>query len=317
MNHSQNKKPTLLEILSRSKDIIVEALPDHLKAERMIRVMRTEVSKNPKLNDHKIAMSVMGAMVQAAQLGLEIGSGMEQAYLIPFKDTCKLIIGYKGMIEIAYRSGKVSSISNHLVFKNDKFKFWVTQDGEFMNFEPDFKVDNGKPTPENTLVVFAQATLSSGVVKTHPVRIWEIEQVRADSLSKCREDYQIASSPWTTNWGAMALKTAIRRIYKTLPKSVEMMQVERIEDNDGEITRNIALDVLPDRIIDIIPESRTIDEDEFDRHEAKLVDSLSLAEQLLTPEKYAEVKDRVKFDTLKDLKNGIDDLNTVLADAKK
>ena len=120
-------RPPLEEMLIRMQPEIAKALPKHLTAERMLRVALTEFKRTPDLYKCEIR-SVIGALVQCAQLGLEPGGILGQAYLIPFfnkktsQKEAQLIIGYKGFIELAWRSGQLKSLEARLVYKNDVFK---------------------------------------------------------------------------------------------------------------------------------------------------------------------------------------------------
>ena len=117
--------------LEKQKAQLAAALPRHMHADRMIRLACTEFAKNPMLQDCT-PVSVFGSIIQASQLGLEIGV-LGQAYLIPFKKNfkvggewksqmeCQFIPGYKGLIALARRSGEVTSIETNIVYDQDKF----------------------------------------------------------------------------------------------------------------------------------------------------------------------------------------------------
>ena len=66
-------------------------------------------------------------MMQAAQLGVEPNTPLGQAYLIPYRNhgqlECQFQLGQKGLIDLAYRSGEITSISAHEVCENDDFEY--------------------------------------------------------------------------------------------------------------------------------------------------------------------------------------------------
>jgi recombination protein RecT len=101
---------------------VIKSLPKHVDADRMMGVLKFELNKNPTLN-RCTPLSILGAFMQSAQLGLEPGGALGQAYLIPYGNRCQFIIGYKGMIDLARRSGQLISLSAHVVFENDIFDF--------------------------------------------------------------------------------------------------------------------------------------------------------------------------------------------------
>ncbi|EHL7675887.1 recombinase RecT, partial [Escherichia coli] len=112
------------------KEQLAAALPRHMTAERMIRIATTEIRKVPALGNCD-TMSFVSAIVQCSQLGLEPGSALGHAYLLPFgnkneksgKKNVQLIIGYRGMIDLARRSGQIASLSARVVREGDEFSF--------------------------------------------------------------------------------------------------------------------------------------------------------------------------------------------------
>ena len=106
------------------------ALPKHMSSDRMARIVTTEIRKTPAVADANM-QSFLGAVVQCFQLGLEPGGALGHAYLLPFgngkakdgKSNVQLIIGYKGMIDLARRSGQVISISAKAVREGDDFHY--------------------------------------------------------------------------------------------------------------------------------------------------------------------------------------------------
>lgn len=116
--------PALIrQILGPSfKKQLAAALPKHLTADRMARIAATEIRKNPELL-RTTPESFMGAVMQGAQLGIELGSALGQAYLVPYGDTCQFILGYRGMIDLARRSGQVLSLNAYVVHERDDFSY--------------------------------------------------------------------------------------------------------------------------------------------------------------------------------------------------
>lgn len=123
-----NKPKTLAKLLDSPniKAQIANALPKHITADRLARVAITELNRVPALKNCD-PLSFMGAIMQCAQLGLEPSIGLGQAYLLPFKNKnkgtteCQFIIGYRGMIDLARRSGQMISLSACAVYEADEF----------------------------------------------------------------------------------------------------------------------------------------------------------------------------------------------------
>ncbi len=106
-------------MLERFKGEIARALPKHLSAERMARIALTAFRMNPKLSEVD-PRSVVAAVIQSCQLGLQIGL-MGEAHLVVFGSQCQLIPGYQGLVKLARNSGSVQDIYAHEVRINDKF----------------------------------------------------------------------------------------------------------------------------------------------------------------------------------------------------
>lgn len=208
--------PQVLTMLTQSKSQIAAALPKHIDPDRVMRIAMTEIRNNPKLLNCD-PMTVLGSVIQASQLGLEVGSGLGQAYMIPYGNKATLIIGYQGLIELVYRAGKVSSINTFCVHNDDKFQygFDLHKGGMMLQWTPSGEIST--PSKLNTKAVVASAKTVDGEIIYDVMSATEIEKIRNGSPGK-------NSDPWKNHWGEMAKKTAIRRLYKKLPKSVEMQQ---------------------------------------------------------------------------------------------
>ncbi len=210
-------------LLQNHKEQIALALPKHLTADRMARIALTEVRKNGKLAKAN-AISLFGAVIQAAQLGLEPGSTMGHCYLVPFKGEVNLVIGYRGMIDLARRSGQVISIAAHVVYANDQFsyKYGLNED---LHHVP---AEDGRVEPRH---VYAVARLVGGGVQFRVMTWTACMAVRDKS-----EGYQafkqgrIRSNPWDSHPEEMAKKTVIRRLFKYLPVSVEIQRAVALDE---------------------------------------------------------------------------------------
>ena len=114
--------------------------------ERFTRITLSALSTNAKLQE-TTPQSFLGAMMTAAQLGLEPNTPLGQAYLIPFRNKgvleCQFQLGYKGLIDLAYRSGQISVIQAHTVYENDEFEYELGLDPKLKHVPA--KGRQGKP----------------------------------------------------------------------------------------------------------------------------------------------------------------------------
>lgn len=120
--------PTMQQYIKQMQGEIKKALPSVMTPERFSRIVLSALSTNPKLAETS-PQSFLGAMMTAAQLGMEPNTPLGQAYLIPFWNSkaraleCQFQLGYKGLIDLAYRSGDVSTIMAQVVYENDEFEY--------------------------------------------------------------------------------------------------------------------------------------------------------------------------------------------------
>lgn len=122
----QKKDGSLQGLIRAMEPEIKKALPSVITPERFTRMVFTALSSNPQLKECS-PQSFLGAMMQAAQLGLEPNTPIGQAYLIPYRNKgkleCQFQLGYKGGIDLAYRSGEIKDIQAHEVYENDTFEY--------------------------------------------------------------------------------------------------------------------------------------------------------------------------------------------------
>lgn len=204
------KSPTMIDMLAQYKGEIARALPRHMTADRMTRIALTEFRKNPELQKCD-PVSFMGAVVQCAQLGLEPGNGLGHAYLVPFYNSkrkvleVQFIIGFRGMVALARRSGQIVSIQAHAVYDDDFFEY------EF-GLKPDLK---HKPAPRRKpdakiTHFYAMAQLKDGGTQFNVMSVEEVNKVAKPT------------GPWKDHYQSMGEKTAVRRLFKLLPVSIEL-----------------------------------------------------------------------------------------------
>lgn len=198
---------TMKDYVQQMEGEIAKALPSVITKERFTRMTLSAISTNQKLGQCT-PKSFLGAMMQAAQLGLEPNTPLGQAYLIPRRNhgvlETSFEIGYKGMIDLAYRSGEVSVIMAQIVYENDEFEYSFGLEPK-LDHKP-AKGDRGKP-------VFAYAvyrTKDGG----YGYDVMSMEDVRkhAQRYSKAYND-----GPWQTNFEEMAKKTVLKKVLKYAP----------------------------------------------------------------------------------------------------
>ncbi len=206
---------TLGSWLNSNMDQIARALPGGTRPDRLARIFVTEVQRVPGLLACS-PTSLLAGFLQASQCGLEIGAHLGQAYLVPFRvkgrATATLIIGYKGLVSLAYRSGLVENIQAWDVREADRYE------PPMLGTAPKIIHSPVRGRESSDLVAAYAIVRLRGSAVPNIEWLWddEIEKVRKTSRAASRSD-----SPWNTHTAAMARKTALRRACKYVPQTPE------------------------------------------------------------------------------------------------
>lgn len=253
---AETKGPATMQGYIKSMESeIAKALPSVITPERFTRITLSALSTNPKLAQ-TTPKSFLGAMMTAAQLGLEPNTPLGQAYLIPFKNKgvleCQFQLGYKGMLDLAYRSGEVSVIQAHTVYENDTFEYELGLDPKLKHI----------PAKENR----GDAVYFYGVFRTkdggYGFEVMSVEDVRKHA-KKYSQSYSGAYSPWTTNFEEMGKKTVLKKALKYAPMKSDFV---RGIVQDETIKETIAEDMseVPNVFVDLNTEDYTVADAEIE-----------------------------------------------------
>ncbi|MEE9356462.1 MAG: recombinase RecT [Methylococcaceae bacterium] len=220
------KVNTIKDLLDQSKGELAKALPKHLTVDKLLRVALTTIRTNEALLMCN-PLSLVGAIMQAAQLGLVPDGILGQAYLIPYKGQAQFQVGYKGLIALAMRSGEVKSISAHVVFEKDLFDFEYGIN-EKLKHIPSEKEERG-----GMRCVYAIAHFKGGGYAFDVMTKKEVAKTRASS--KC------PNSPAWKEWEEeMWRKTVVKRLAKYLPLSTDFQQAAATDDYiDAEVVSSM------------------------------------------------------------------------------
>lgn len=208
-------------------------LPKYLTPERMVRIALTELRSTPKLMECD-PLSFIGSIIRCAQMGLEPSSERGHVYLIPFnnfhtkKMECKIMVGYKGMLYLAAKSHIF--METGVVYANDKFEYEK-------GLEPKLRHMPALGDRGNMMGVYALARFQDSV--TAPMFEYmskaEVDEIMVRAVQKK------SSSPWQTDYDAMARKTIIRRLFKYLPMSDEIEYAVAADEQADQGNQNNAI----------------------------------------------------------------------------
>jgi recombination protein RecT len=217
------KTDTIQALLEKHGPEIAMVLPQHVTPERLLRIAISEVRRNPKLANCSSA-SLLSAIFSCASLGLEPGGPLGHAYLIPYGQECTFQVGYKGMIDLARRSGQIESLSARAVYQNDAFQYSFGLHEDLVH-QP-ATGDRGQLTH-----AYAVARLKDGGIQFEVMDRQELEEVRDGSQGyQMAKKYNKKDTPWISSFDEMCRKTVIRRLFKYLPVSVEIAKVVSLDE---------------------------------------------------------------------------------------
>ncbi|MGQ0710886.1 MAG: recombinase RecT [Rhodoferax sp.] len=243
-------KEQIAYLLKTKQGEIAKMLPKHLNADRLLKVAQIAATTTPALAKCDVA-SLVGAIGQCAQMGLEPNTVLGHAYLVPFNtkrkdgngnerwvNSVQVIIGYKGLIDLARRSGQIVSIAAHEVCENDKFE---------LVYGLDEKLIHTPSLGERGQIIgfYAVAKLRDG---GHCFEFMSVRQI--NEIRDASQGYQQAvkykkqdSHPWGAHFTEMGRKTVIRRLAKYLPLSIEFQTAAAL-DSMAEGGKDQHLDTL-------------------------------------------------------------------------
>ena len=217
--------PTIVRVkedLVKDGRKIEAALPAHMShlAGDFIRLALVEFRRAPKLVDCD-PQSIVAAVLDCARLGMKPGP-LGQVYFVPYRNECQLLIGYRGLIELALRSGEISSIEARVVYEGETFQVDYGTTPRIVH-QPRFDISHES---KNVVAVYAIAHRREGMPSFDVMSRGEVETIERKSKAK--------GGPWSDPafWSEMARKTITKRLCKYLPISAELAEAIAI-DNDA------------------------------------------------------------------------------------
>lgn len=222
-NTDLNPRKKFQLMLTRQKEQIAMALPKHMNADLMIRVALTAASREPKLLLCTPA-SLIGCVIECSQLGVTPDGILGQAYLIPFKVkqvlTCQLIIGYRGLVDLAFRSGRVKQLYAEAVYKTDEFGV-VKGLNANLTHVPNPKAP--QKTKKDITHFYAVIHYTNGGYAFEVMTVKDVNLVRSRSAGK-------SNKVWDDYYEEMGKKTVLRKLLKMAPLSPEIITAVGLGD---------------------------------------------------------------------------------------
>jgi recombination protein RecT len=238
---ANTEKKTMQSYIKSMEGEIKKALPSVLTPERFTRMVLSAISTNPQLGSCTPS-SFLGAMMSAAQLGLEPNTPLGQAYILPYKNKgtleAQFQLGYKGLIDLAYRSGEVELVQAQIVYANDTFHCEYGLEPKLTHIPADS--DRGE-----AIKVYAMFKTKSG---GYGFEVMSMDDVRKHA-QKYSKSFGSSFSPWATNFEEMAKKTVLKKCLKYAPLKSDFVKGVV---QDGTIKNEVSDDMydVPSVVVD-------------------------------------------------------------------
>jgi len=208
--------------------------PKHLDPDRLIRMVLSAESRNPRILQCTMG-SILKSAIESSTLGLDCSGLLGRGYLVPYKNgrlsqqsrtgdvyEAQFQPGYLGLVDLARRSGEVLDVRAIPVYEGDDFDY-----GEglkpFIHHKPLRGDPRKAPAKADLLYCYAVADFKNGFQKQQVMTIGQIETYR--KRSRAAND-----GPWVTDYEAMCLKTVVKRLCKWLPQSPELARALASEE---------------------------------------------------------------------------------------
>ena len=245
------KNTSMQTYIKQMQGEIKKALPAVMTPERFTRIVLSALSTNPKLAQ-TTPQSFLAAMMTAAQLGMEPNTPLGQAYLIPYYNNksrcneCQFQLGYKGLIDLAYRSGEVSIIQAQVVYENDEFTYSFGLESILKHIPA--ASDRGEP-----VYVYAMFRTKDGG--------FGFDVMSIDAVRRFAQQYSksFSSGPWQTNFEEMAKKTVLKKVLKYAPLKSDFLRGMAL---DNTIKTEVSEDMysVPGTVIEVDSETGEVTE---------------------------------------------------------
>ena len=204
---ANTKQDTVRGLLMSMKGEIQNALPSYLPVDKFVRTALTAINSNPKLANCT-QQSLLAAIMNSAQLGLEFNTPLGEAYLIPYGSTVNFQVGYQGLLKLAYNTGQFKRITAREVRENEDFT--INYGAGEISHKPCLTGDSG-----DVLGYYAIYQTKDGGQD-----VFYMSKKDAESYGK-KFSKSYHSGPWKTNFDSMAKKSCLIQVLKYAPKAIE------------------------------------------------------------------------------------------------
>ena len=238
-----DQQPQSLQQLMNSGAVMKklnDVLGSEKKAASFVSSVISVASGNSMLRNAN-PMTILGSAMVAATLDLPVIPTLGLAYIVPYKGQAQFQLGYKGLIELAERSGQFKNIIDEVVYEGQLVKK--------NKFTGEYVFDEEAKTSDKVIGVMARMDLVNGFSKTI---FWTIEEVEAHANKFSQAFRSGYNSPWKTDFEAMARKTVLKALFaKYAPKSVAMQEAIKFDQGVVKVKDSLEEDDLVIDAVDV------------------------------------------------------------------
>lgn len=241
------------------------------------------------------SQSIFDCVLAATQLQMLVGKETGHAYIVPFKDQATLVLGYKGIVTLARRSGEIESIEARVVYKNElpNFSAEYGTNGHVRHV-PILFGERGEPVG-----VYMFAKFKGGGTHFEAMDMAQVDAVRARSRAK--------GGPWVTDYLEMARKTVVKRGAKMLPLTADVAEAFGADDEreyarpERDVTPKPAVPTAATKVLAAVEEVP----DDAPPHDATTGEVVATATPVVEPK--AKASKEAPKQTYASLKKAVDD----------
>lgn len=222
----QTEGPTLANQIRQMEAQFALAMPKGMEAAQLVRDALTSLKQTPKLAE-ATPQSVLGSLMTCAQLGLRPGV-LGHAWVLPYWDSksrsyvAQLIVGYKGYVELAYRSGQIATIIGRTVYEGDTFDVEYGLDDKLLH-KPALTGERSKPIAHYAMVKLANGGRTFWVMTEDEMQAWKNKYAPTNKQGAL-------VGPWKSDYEAMARKTCLLRLAAWLPKATDLAYAIEVDN---------------------------------------------------------------------------------------
>ena len=233
---NKQRLETLKTYLAERKGRLQGKLPNNISTDALINQALKACLRSPKLLECS-TQSIYTAMLDASELGLEPFTGQQYAFVLPYKNKmggheAKFMPSYRGMLELARRSGQLLSVESDIIYETDAFEIERGLNPKLKHIPNFLSKERGKE-----ILVYAVVRFKDGGFQFDVMTVHDIEKIRSKSKSP---NY----GPWVDYWGEMAKKTVLKKVLKTCPMATEYALAKAIEkDNQVDYSDDDVIDI--------------------------------------------------------------------------